>query len=178
MALWRKYMKWIAVIMILLGTSGYGYSVMEEDKRIVRLLETQERMLGLLKGEIQHFHRNLADAFQRVGVKLEEPYGVFLQRVSERMKQWKGEVLQIIWLEELKNIEREYDISAKLHNELSRFVENIDYDEYTMQIEAFEHVRYAIAKQIECKREKVNQNQKWVMWFCTLLGILCVIVLI
>lgn len=171
-------MKWIASVLILLGMSGFGYSVMEEDRGKLQLLIQQEKLISMLQWEIEHFHRRLADAFQCVGEKVGKPYGIFLKRVSERMKQWKGETLQVIWENELHNIEREFHINAKLDAVLYQLVENMNYEEYTMQMKALEFEKEEIEREIKSKREKLEQNQKWMVGFCTLLGVLCVIVLI
>lgn len=171
-------MKWLASVLVLLGAIGFGYCTIEEEKKKLELLEEQERMIDLLKGEVEHFHRSLTDAFGHVGEKVGEPYGSFLERIAARIKQWKGETVQTIWLEETRRLERDYHISPRLHAGLRRFIHNIDFEEYTMQIRAFEYVREYVEKEIINRREKLYQNRKWMMWFCTLMGILCVIIFI
>ena len=171
-------MKWIASIMILIGATGFGYSEIEEEKEKLQLLMQQDKLICLLQGEIEHFHRRLSDAFLCVSKKVKIPYGVLLEKVSERMKQWKGEDLQTIWREELQGIEQQFHINSELHKALYKLVENINYEEYTMQMKALGYVREEIEREITGRREKLEQNQTWMIGFCSLLGVLCVIVLL
>lgn len=171
-------LKWIAAVMILFGMMGFGYCMTEEDKEKIVLLEQQERLLHLLQGEIEHFQRSLPEAFESVGAKLKGPYKELLLNVSRRMREWNGEKLESIWLQELEKTEKEYRISPKAQQGLYELIDNLNYGEYTMQISALGYIKQEIVEDIVQKKKRLEKNRKWIMWFCTLIGILCVIVLI
>ena len=90
-------LKVIGCTLILAGMTGYGVSSVSCMKRhLEELVEYKERLYALL-GEIQHYRKPLAEAFDTIAKKRSEGYRQVLEMIAARMKKFEEAKGSEIW---------------------------------------------------------------------------------
>lgn len=90
-------MKWIGFLLILLGSSGVGFSMVSEYGQRIEVLGNLKTMLGYISDMVLVECVPLAEAFRRCEFRMEDPYREFLHKVAEQMEEFCGENPSFIW---------------------------------------------------------------------------------
>ncbi len=90
-------MKWIGFLLVLAGTGGVGFSLVEEYSLRIRTLMQVRDMMRYINDMILYEYASLPDAFRRVAVRIEPPFSDFLKKVAEQMEEFSGEDISFIW---------------------------------------------------------------------------------
>lgn len=94
-------------ILVIAGSSGYGYGLAAQYGQRLRELEQLRQMVFLLKGQITYASAPLSEAFEIVGRRTEGALARLFCRVSERIDTQQGEVFYKIWQEEVDGSEKD-----------------------------------------------------------------------
>ena len=96
------FMKITGCVLIISGSSGYGFWMVSNYKERLLLLEQLRQMIFLLKGQILYANATLLEAFDVVGRRTEGSLSELFLQVAERMERQQGEPFCQIWKEETK----------------------------------------------------------------------------
>lgn len=98
------YIKVIGVLFLMSSAAAIGFLKAEELEERVKLLQELKRMMILLQGEIRFHRSELAEAFENVSERVEEPYSLFLKRTAEDLRQHPQGGLEKIWNGNVKSL--------------------------------------------------------------------------
>ena len=90
-------MKWIGFLLVIAGTGGIGFSLVGDYTMRIRMLEQIKTMLHYINDMIVYEKASLPEAFRKTAVRMEEPFGSFLQKVADQMDDFSGEELSFLW---------------------------------------------------------------------------------
>lgn len=138
------------LILILAASccAGIGYLKSAALSLRVEQLQTLQRMVMLLKGEISYAKTPLPDAFWNVGGRMEDPFRDFLRDMSDDMKRCDGRNFSEIFSENAECHFKESRLSGEDIAELKRFGQNLGYLDKDMQLANLEHYHMLLEQRI------------------------------
>lgn len=99
-----SWMKITGCILIVTGTSGYGFWMAARYGERLKMLEQLRQMIFLLKGQIIYANAPLEEAFEAVGNRTEGALSELFYRVAGRIREQQGEPFVQIWKEEIDGL--------------------------------------------------------------------------
>ena len=167
----------VGAFLILCGSFGYGYSLMEEKLYQIRQLEVQRKIIIMMQGEIMHFQRDFPDLCRMIAKKCAEPYAAFLKKVAEQMNEWNGETLSEIWKHQA---DRTFQKQKKLSciETFYQLTDNMNCQESMMQIQVIQFAQESIEEQLKNKKQDYLKKRRLIMWLSAICGFICIILLL
>lgn len=171
-------LKGIGIVLILLGTSGLGMTMAGElDKRIEEL-QTLQKLMMILKGEIRYMHQPLPEAFLRLGRSSPEPFGGFFVQTAQSLQARNGQTARQIWTDNLKIYLSELHISRQEQKELSELGSMLGYLDVEMQLNALDYYLEQLGRSVERAVESQRGRRRLYRYLGVLSGIMLVIFII
>ena len=84
------YLKIIGSLFVLGSAALIGFLKAENLNRRVQYLQELKRMAVFLQGELRYHRSTLAEAFENVSERINEPFGSFLKELAEKYNQMEG----------------------------------------------------------------------------------------
>ena len=106
-------LKVIGCTLILAGMTGYGVSSVCYMKRHLEELVEYKEILYALLGEIQHYRKPLAEAFDTIAKKRSEGYRQVLEMIAARMKKFEEAKGSEIWEDSFLSCSRKFLFSRE-----------------------------------------------------------------
>lgn len=144
--------KIIGCILIILGTTGAGFSKSRELQNHLMELEELNKIFYLLKSEMEYTRAPLAEIFTKISQKTGEPFQNWLRKLSEKLYEKQGGRLWEIWSNSIEEDLRGSRLKEEEIRDLIQVGRNLEYIEnlklYVEQLE------YRIAHTRESYRTK------------------------
>lgn len=170
--MWQKI---IASACVMTGALGFGWSLCGEMNSDIQHLKQQKQILLYIAGEITYLHRPLEEIFDIIAARTEPPYSLFLQDVSQEMKERNGKSLIHIWNEVIYNRKDQTEFSQIGKEYLTKMGDCFEYEGEQLQVEALELFERELDNEIDRLTMKRNENSRLIKALSTLTGILCII---
>lgn len=106
-------LKVIGCTLILAGMTGYGVSSVCCMRRYLEELVEYKEILYALLGEIQHYRKPLAEAFDTIAKKRSEGYRQVLEMIAARMKKFEEAKGSEIWEDSFLSCSRKFLFSRE-----------------------------------------------------------------
>lgn len=129
------YIKVIGVLFFMSSTAAIGFLKAEELAERVKLLQEMKRMMILLQGEFRFHRSELAEAFENVSERVEEPFSMFLKRTAEDLRQHSQGGLEEIWQGNVKALLKREGFAGEDARLLELLGSSFGYLDLTMQTE-------------------------------------------
>ncbi len=160
-------LKIAGAVMILVACCGIGFGKGMEYKKRIRDLLILKKLLLMLRGEIKYARTPLAEAFSNIGRKLENVFGEFLIKVSDRMNQQQGETFLQIWETNLEETLTRSALLKEDRQQLKRLGNQLGYLDKEMQISTIDFQ----VEQLEVLVKKLEEEQGKRSRVCNCLGV-------
>lgn len=146
--------KWIGSILILVASSGIGISQSKELEKHLDELEELQRIFYMLKSELQYTRAPFPEVFERIGKKAKMPYGFWLQKLSERLREKGTGSFWEIWCNSIAEGVQETHLKREELDELKDVGKNLEYTEnLDLYIEQMEYRIVHTREAYETKRK-------------------------
>ena len=126
-------MKIFGGMLLIAGTSGYGYGKASSYKSRIRLLEQLRQMVFLLKGQVLYANATLEEAFEAVGRRTEGQIAHLFLHVAERIGRQQGEAFFTIWKEAVEAFLADSDFEEEDRQQLTAMGEHLGFLDRDMQ---------------------------------------------
>lgn len=170
--MWQKF---VAGACVMTGALGFGWSLCSEMSSDIQHLKQQKQILLYICGEITYLHRPMEEIFDLTAGKVEPPYALFLDDVSQRMKERNGNSLIRIWNEAIHERKNGVDFSQTGIEYLAKMGNCFEYEGEQLQVEALRLFEMELDSEIDRLTAKKNENSRLIKALSTLTGILCII---
>lgn len=127
------WMKIAGCILIVTGTSGYGFWLAAQYGERLRLLGQFRQMIFLLKGQIIYANAPLEEAFDTVGRRTKGEMAELFLRVAKRIREQQGEPFAQIWSDEIENLGQESSLVKKDRQLFAGMGEHLGFMDRDMQ---------------------------------------------
>lgn len=173
--MWEKA---FAGVCVMLGASGFGWSVCQEMKQVLFHLEEQKRMLLYIEREISFMHRPMQENFVSVSCRLREPYQSFVLEVAACMEERDGRTLRDIWSSKVETLRKDGDYPKEAVRMLHRMEECLGCEEDKMQIEALGLLEAELSELISMRAKEKEEKSRLIQTLSVLTGIFCIVLFI
>lgn len=167
----------LGACMILLGTIGLGYTLIEKEQKIICLMERWEHVMQMFSSEITYKKQPLNLACWEIGEKIGGKEGCYLKEIANRMQENQRSTFNIIWEEECRKYSKKEKItkeSAKLLEEFGVLTgfddENIQKYMIEEQKEKWKHLRLR-------RQEEYQERKRLIRILSTCMGLILIIIL-
>lgn len=144
--------KIIGCILIVLGTTGVGFSKSRELQLHLKELEELNKIFYLLKSEMEYTRAPFAEMFAKIGQKTGEPFQNWLLKLSKKLYEKQGGMLWEIWC---SSIEEDLNGSRLKEEELKELIQVGRNLEYIENLKLYvEQLEYGIVHTRESYRTK------------------------
>lgn len=127
------WMKITGCILIVAGTSGYGFWMAARYGDRLKTLEQLRQMIFLLKGQIIYANAPLEEAFDAVGRRTEGELSELFLQVAGRIREQQGEAFVQIWKNEIEGLGEESALTKKDRQMLAGMGEHLGFMDRDMQ---------------------------------------------
>lgn len=170
--MWEKF---IAGILVIVGTQGFGYALCQDMQCRLYHNNQQKELLLYIVREISFLHRPIAEIFEAVSEKIGVPYNEFTHTVARRMNEGNGEELGTIWKEETYKLKNNRCYPKTAIQNLLRIGKCIDCEEDEMQIETLNIIRMELDDDIKKTRCESDEKTRLIRPLSLIAGIFCVV---
>ena len=171
-------LKVIGCTLILAGMTGYGVSSVCYMKRHLEELVEYKEILYALLGEIQHYRKPLAEAFDSIAKKRAEGYRQVLEMIAARMKKFEEAKGSEIWEDSFLSCSRKFLFSREEEEIIQKsghFLDAPDMESQKRELELYEaQIDYRIAE----IQKTIGGKRKVCMYGSVLGGLFLIILLI
>ena len=173
--MWEKT---FAGMCVMLGATGFGWSVCQEMKRVLFHLEEQKHMLLYIQREISFMHRPMQEIFVSVSSRLKEPYQSFVLAVSASMEERDGRTLREIWRSGVEALQKNGDCPNEAARMLHRMEECLGCEEDKMQVDALGLLEAELSELINARAKEKEEKSRLIQTLSVLAGIFCIVLFI
>lgn len=163
--------------LIILSSSGIGFSYSARLGRRMEQLRQLQRMAILLRGEISYGNAPLPEALASIGRKLDEPLSVFLRKVASRLREYPDKSFQQVFRDEVGDCLKQSALSVKDKDMLMQMGAFLGYLDREMQLRTVELYLQELCREIQVSGESVPGRQKLFRSLGILGGLFLVILL-
>lgn len=171
-------LKLFGCMFILAGMTGYGISsVCRMKQHLEELVEYKEILYALL-GEMRHYKKPLAEAFEAVSVKRRENYRQVLGMIATRMKKFEEAKGSEIWEDSFLAYRKKFLFSkeeADIVLKTGRFLDAPDIESQQRELELYEA---QIDRRIAEVQDTISGKRNVCMYGSVLGGLFLIILLI
>lgn len=149
------YIKLIGALFLMSSTSAIGFLKAGELAERVKKLQELKHMMMLLQGELRFHRAEIAEAFENVAEKIEDPFAQFLKDTSLRLRHREKGGFEQIWRENVKQLLNQEGFLKEDFYILELLGSSFGYLDLALQIETLnlvtarteESIRQAVKKQ-------------------------------
>lgn len=161
-------MKMAGAVCILLSCGMLGFiKGTEIKKRLYNLLFLQRIML-MLKSEIEYGRSELQEAFLNISERVEEPYSEWLSVLAKKLISREEGKLQVLWRESIEEYLGGIGIHSEEKKELTELGAQLGFMDKTLQTEAIHLYINCLEMHIRSAREEQAGKIK----LCNCLGVM------
>ena len=164
-------------ILIIMGTTGFGYLYMEKERKRMELLERIIYLFSLLKSEITYKKQPLPHACRVCGEKIREE-GRLLKEIAEKIEEGEGERFGEVWKSKWKEYLKGSSLTPEEKSRVLDFSSFIGYEEEELQEKMMEYQCKEFTLQADKVREELEKKKRVVILLSSCLGILFVLILL
>ena len=129
------FIKLIGSLFLIASTSAIGILKAESlNVRVKRLLELK-RMIGCLQGELRFHKVSLSEAFEQAALRLEAPFDVFLNELSEKLEKKDQKNLMELWQDAVDQLLKKEGFQKADRYLLEMLGKGLGYLDLQMQVE-------------------------------------------
>ena len=173
MSLWGKF---IAGILVVIGTQGFGVALSQEMRCKLYHLNEQKRMLFYAMREIAFLHKPMQEIFLSLSERLQKPYDIFLKNVADKMEDGSGRNLSVIWQEEVLEVDKHACYPKNTFYYLEKMQNYFQCEEDEMQKESFDMLYQELVEEIEYIKKYKKEKDKLIKTLSLLAGMLCIVI--
>ena len=167
----------LGACMILLGTMGIGYSYIEEERKILCIIEKWEQIMQMFISEITYKKQPLSLACIEIGEKVGGKEGEVLIKVAERMQDKSRESFCIIWEEGCLNYCKEEKVTAEEQVILKEFGVLTGFEDEEVQKRMIEEQKEKWKNLRLRKQEEHQERKKLIGVLSSCVGLMTVLIL-
>ena len=131
-------LKIMGALMILASATGIGVSCSMDLKKYCMELRLLKQLLYMLRGEIKYTKTPLAEAFERIAVRLPEPFSTFLRQTAQEMENLDGRTFGELWREQIRTGLPGTHLKKDDKEQLGALGEVLGYLDLEMQVSSIE----------------------------------------
>lgn len=152
--------KAVGVLLLLMGTTGFAYSICKEQKNRLQLLKELKYIYQMIQNEILYTGLPLPEIFRSISEKTGSPFKEALMRISQRMDRESGESFAQVWEREMKEVLAEIPFSSAQKKLLYQFPESCGHSDQTGQARVLERYLREIDRWIiQMENEEKSKNK-------------------
>lgn len=151
------YLKLIGSLFLMTSAAAIGFLKADELSERVKRLRELKRMMILLQGELRFHRAALAEAFDHVSQRMEEPFSWFLKEMSEMLENMDSGGFDQVWGEMSKKLLCVEGFRPEDFQLLELLRSSLGYLDLTMQTET---LNLAIFQTEDAIKMAVEQKEK------------------
>ena len=158
--------------MIVTACTGMGLSKGKDMEKHLSALEELRKCFLLLRSEVMYTRAPFAEVFEKISKKVAQPYGIWLEHLSRRLRQKGTGTFWELWKTSLETDLRQSSLKAEEIKDLAEVGKNLEYTEsLDLYIEQLEYT-------IKHTREEYQSKKKLYRSMGIMGGIFLVILLL
>ena len=170
-------LKIMGSLMIIISSAYLGFAFSNEYLKEIEVLNSFERMLVLLKGEISYSSSTVNEAMIKAGKNCDDTCKIFLDEVIKNFNH-KKMTLSGSWEKALNNKSIKKNLGKCQYTILKEFGDNLGVSDKATQLENFDRAKEQINIHILELKSKKNEKCKMYRIFGFLSGLFITIILI
>lgn len=127
------------MLCILAGSTGIGLRMAGELDQRIEELQTLQKLMLALRGEIRYMHQPLPEAFARLSEHAPEPFRTFFGHTAEELRLRRGTTAEEIWKRNLKEDLGGLHLGRPEMEEFGQLGSMLGYLDVEMQIDTLDH---------------------------------------
>ncbi|MCI8599173.1 MAG: hypothetical protein HFJ10_12170 [Lachnospiraceae bacterium] len=171
-------LKIMGALMILASATGIGVSCSMDLKKYCMELRLLKQLLYMLRGEIKYTKTPLAEAFERIAVRLPEPFSTFLRQTAQEMENLDGRTFGELWREQIRTGLPGTHLKKDDKEQLGALGEVLGYLDLEMQVSSIELYLEQLEISIRSAQDAITAKQKLYQSLGVAGGIFLVILLV
>lgn len=168
-------LKGIAAILVIIGTSGVGFSFCREQENRLYHLKYMKHIMVLIQNEIAYRRASFPEICQSIANRMEKPYSTFFSEINQELSKKNGKAFGEIWRNAGKELEGITSISRAEKEQFLSFPTENGYQNGEMQIREMEGKIYELETSIQKLEKKIENNCKLYLCVGIMSGLLCTI---
>ena len=171
-------LKAAGMIFIVIASSALGAGMSRELAERVKCLSELERLMKVLKGEIQYAATPLPEIFSELSKRTEGNLSAFFAGIAAAMEQRSGSSMGDIFEEQAQRLSRISGLNHRDIQEVARFGRRLGYSDREMQVQAIRLYQEELAAARAQAQEDYRQKAKMYRSLGFLGGCFCALLLV
>lgn len=171
-------LKAVGMAFILVSSSALGFGMSMELSERIKWLGELERLMQILKGEIQYAATPLPEVFAELAKRTEGALGSFFKGTAAAMELRSRSSMGEIFAEQAKKLSGVFGVRAKDVEALVRFGTRLGYPDREMQVQTIRLYQEELAAARAEAQEDYRQKAKVYQSLGFLGGCFCVLLLL
>lgn len=171
-------LKLLGAIVIVVGSSGLGFSLSQELIYRHKELKRLKRWLLYLHSQIRYQNTNLATAFYDVASKADHLFGEFFEQVSKQMQQFDGDEFSVIWKRQIEKSFAKSHLKKEDKEKLCNLGDTLGCLDKQMQLDTLDYYIEQLDLDIVQASENIKNNTKLYRSLGVMGGILITLIIV
>ena len=171
-------LKLLGAIIIVMGSSGLGFSLSQELIYRHRELKRLKRWMLYLHSQIRYQNTNLAVAFHDVAGKAEGLFGEFFEEVSKQMQRFEGDEFTVIWKKQVEERFAKSHMNKEDKEKLCSLGDTLGCLDKQMQLDTLDYYIEQLDLDIVQASENIKNNTKLYRSLGVMGGILITLIIV
>lgn len=148
------YLKIVGSLILMIAAILTGCMKAKElEEHTMRLIELK-RLMVLLQGELRFHRASLAEAFENVAERVDEPFSLFLKEVSEKLEAKTFGSFEVIWKETAETLLKKRGFAKEDERILEMLCGSLGYLDLAMQMDTLNLAILQVEEMIKDAKEK------------------------
>lgn len=145
--------RWIGVAVVIMGSSGFAFSIVRERKVYLERCRAWRELFALIENEIAFQKSSLPEICSRAGLHLSGNGKIFLEQIGGKLGCGGGATLGEIWRQEAKCIFEAEPLKKETESRIEALGEKLCFEDSDMQKNILRDM-----EQYLLKHEKEQEN--------------------
>ncbi len=170
--------KTLGICMVIAATSAGGFSAANKIRDQYEQLRYLQKLVCLLRSEIQYARSYLGEAFLRIGSSARSPYKEWFLGMREEMDGRRGGIFAQIWEEKAKEYLQDSGLSEEMLEKLAGYGSQMGIADVNMQVRTLDLWQEEIELAMEEMREKMGTRIRLCHCLSVMSGIFIAVLLL
>lgn len=172
------FIKIIGVILILASSAGIGFHLSDDFVKRVEECKTLKKIILMLRGEIKYNNATMAEAFETIGSRVDNPYHDFFMEAAIELNNLSGQTFLEIWKQTIDKKLKETKLNKKDMERFRNLGENLGYLDKEMQLSTIDLYLEHLELEIEEGNRSMNSNSRLYKCLGIMGGVLVTLIIV
>lgn len=172
------FIKVIGVLLILASSAGIGFHMSDDLLKRVEELKTLKKVILMLRGEIKYNNSTMAEAFETIGNRIQNPYHDFFIDGAKELNDLSGQTFIEIWKQAIDTNMKETKLNKKDKERFKNLGDNLGYLDKEMQLSTIDLYLEHLELEIEEGNKSMNSNSRLYKCLGIMGGVLVTLIIV